>query len=368
VNTELKHINNILDGVATILLYDQIGTLQQEDGSLSYGISGTQLAYEIQYLNEVEKVSRINVRINSIGGSVYEGYSIVSAILNSKAPVDTYVDGLAASIAGVIAMAGQKCYMMDYGTLMLHNPSGDASDDVLSYIKGTIVKIISNRCKRTPEEIGFMMDAETWLSAPDALKMNLCDEVISSAKEFKMDESTRRNLYNLVKVYNKLIIENTNPMTEQEKQELETKLAETIERVNSLESAKAELESKNATIEAELTEYKKKEDAAIEAEIETLVNSAIEAGKIKKESKESFVNLAKKDLKAVKDSLDAIAVTKAPRIVDALKGTATGKGVEDRATWSHRDWEKKDPKGLRNMYTSQPDEAKRLYEDTYLKK
>src|SRR4051812_21409466 len=108
------------EGTATILLYDQIG---------GQGINGRDFANEIERLQSTAK--KINVRINSPGGSVLEGYAIVSAILNSSVPVDTYIDGLAASIAGVIAMAGQRVFIKDYGTLMLHNPYGDATGEAL---------------------------------------------------------------------------------------------------------------------------------------------------------------------------------------------------------------------------------------------
>ena len=283
-----KSINNILNGVATILLYDQIGTTYNEDGQPTYGINGSQIAEQIQYLNEVERVEKINIRINSIGGNVYEGYSIVSAMLSSKCPCHTYIDGLAASIAGVIAMAGKTCSMYDYGTLMLHNPFGkDAADDVLLYIKGTLVKLISNRSKRTQEEVGFMMDSETWLSATEAYKMGFVDEITSSAKEFKIEESNRKNLYNLVTIYNKLINEtntNTNQMNEQEKTALETQ-------VNEANAKIALLEAEKITLTAKVTEFEAEKTTKLDLEVVELIANAIEAGKIKEESKDAFIKI-----------------------------------------------------------------------------
>jgi ATP-dependent protease ClpP protease subunit len=362
-----KNINNVINGVATIMLYDQIGCTYSPDGSMTKGVDGSAIANEIYYLNDVAKVDRINIRINSVGGNVYEGYSIISAMLSSKAPVHTYVDGLAASIAGVIAMAGKTCSMFDYGTLMLHNPSGDGvSDDVLSYIKGTLVKIISGRSKRTQEEIAFMMDGETWLGAAEALKMGFIDEIISSAKEFKIEESNRRNLYNLVTIYNKLINEPiTNKMTEQEKIALEAQVTEANAKVATLETEKATLEAKLKEIADKENEAK---ENALTAEATTLVENAIKDGKIKEESKETFVKMAKLDFETVKNSLDAFVVTKvkeAAKILDKVE-KVENKG-ENRQGWNIRTWEKKAPKELANMYKNNREEYDRLYNEYYKK-
>ena len=160
---DFKYIKNISENEATILLYNQIGDSVDENGMYVSGISGSAFAYEMQYLQD--KCKKINVRINSIGGNVLDGYSIVSAILNSTVKCDTYIDGLAASISGVIAMAGEKCYMADYGTMMLHNPKGGNSEDVLALVKNTLVTILSKRTKLDEDTINKMMDEETWLNA-----------------------------------------------------------------------------------------------------------------------------------------------------------------------------------------------------------
>ena len=367
MKTELIKISNIQNGVATILLYDQIGSLMDEHGNFTPGINGTQVAEEIRYLNEIEKVDSINIRINSVGGSVLEGYSIVSAILNSKAPCNTYIDGLAASIAGVIAIAGKKCYMMDYGTLMLHNPAG-ASDDLLSFIKGTLVKIIFGRTKRSDEEIAFMMDAETWLSAADALKMGMIDEIISSAKEFKMEQSDRKNLFNLVKIYNKIIETptNTNKMNTEEKAKLENEITEKTNEVISLTNTTKTLEEKISSLEKELVAFKEEKESKLKADAIELVENAIKDGKIAETSKDSFVEMAINNFEVVKNSIAGISTKKkeAVKIVDALVNVQKG----ERSNWTIRDFEKKDPKALTNIKKSNPDEYQRLFDEFYKSK
>jgi len=130
-------------------------------------------------------------------------------MLSCKVPCNTYIDGLAASIAGVIALAGKKCYMMDYGTLMLHNPSGGNDKAVTDLVKQTLVTLISNRCSKTADEISVMMDAETWLTSAEALNSGFVDEVLTSGKKIRMKQDS---LYNMAIVYNKLINPKTNTM------------------------------------------------------------------------------------------------------------------------------------------------------------
>jgi len=197
---DFKYIKNISENEATILLYDQIGVSVDENGMYVSGISGSAFAYEMQYLQD--KCKKINVRINSIGGNVLDGYSIVSAILNSKVKCDTYIDGLAASISGVIAMAGEKCYMADYGTMMLHNPSGGNDESVLALVKSTLVTILSKRTKLDEDTINKMMDEETWLDANQCIEMGLVDVVVKSDKKIKMSTNS---LSEMAFIYNKLI-------------------------------------------------------------------------------------------------------------------------------------------------------------------
>ena len=114
MNKDLLKLSNISNGVATILLYKHFGEMED----MGMGINGAWIAEDIQYINEygMDQIQKINVRINSVGGSVAEGYSICAAILNSKIPVDTYIDGMAYSMAGVVAMCGRKKYMSAFGS------------------------------------------------------------------------------------------------------------------------------------------------------------------------------------------------------------------------------------------------------------
>ena len=109
---DLKFIVNQTETTAEMLIYNNIG---------SDGTSGQRFAEELKFL-ESFGLNEIKVRINSGGGSVLDGFAIFTAIYNSPMNVNTYVDGIAASMAGVIAMAGKKRYMVDFGKIMVHDP------------------------------------------------------------------------------------------------------------------------------------------------------------------------------------------------------------------------------------------------------
>lgn len=84
----------------------------------------------VKELKSLEKIaSKINLRINSGGGNIFEGITMFNAIRNSKAEIRAYVDGLAASMATVLALAPQKVYMSKAAMFMTHRANGFCSID-----------------------------------------------------------------------------------------------------------------------------------------------------------------------------------------------------------------------------------------------
>lgn len=132
------------------------------------------------------KDQRINLHIHSPGGSVFEGHAIFTALKSHPGGVTTWVDGIAASMASVIAMAGAPVKMASNAFLMIHNPwsqtAGGSEEmrkqaDVLDKLKDSLVKIYAGKSGMSEEEISAAMDAETWFSAEEAVAFGLADEV-----------------------------------------------------------------------------------------------------------------------------------------------------------------------------------------------
>ena len=140
------------------------------------------------FMAEVKKFKgqHIHLRINSVGGSVIEGAAIYNALRRHKGGLTVHVDGLAASMASVIAMAGEEVYIAANAMLMIHNPwsmtMGDADDlrkeaDVLDKLKNTLVNAYARKTGMETEDIAAMMDEETWLNATQSVAMGFADEI-----------------------------------------------------------------------------------------------------------------------------------------------------------------------------------------------
>lgn len=364
-----KYIKNIADGVGTIHLYKAIGDSKDNAGNIVSGISGSSFCAEMNWLQD--NCEKINVRINSIGGSVLEGYSIVSSILNSKVPCETYIDGIAASIAGVIAVSGKKCNMMDYGTLMLHNPSG-GEDKVLSVVKDTLVTVLSNRTNRTREEISVMMDKETWLTATEAKELGMIDNIIPSNKSIKLS----KNLASMANVYNSLLSEEK---PQNKMKTISNKLnlgdnaqeSDVILAIDKLVNKNTALEAEVASLLKEKADNEKAAKDALSNKAIALVNNAVEKRLIKDEEKAKYTSLASSSEDAfvtVQDLFSKINPVKEAAVIFDAANVLNAKGEkEDRSKWTLRDWEIKDEKGLMDMYKNNRTSYDSLY-NLYYKK
>jgi ATP-dependent Clp endopeptidase proteolytic subunit ClpP len=163
---------------AEIWLYDEIG----EDWWTGGGVTAKAFQKEISAI----KAPQIDLHINSPGGSVFDGVTIYNLIKQHPANVTTYIDGIAASIASVIALAGDRVVMAENAIYMIHSPSGGvygkSSDmrsfaDVLDKINGTMVGTYVAKTGKPEDEISAMLDTETWLDADEALEAGFIDEI-----------------------------------------------------------------------------------------------------------------------------------------------------------------------------------------------
>ncbi|HBO5169490.1 Clp protease ClpP [Pseudomonas aeruginosa] len=161
-------------GVAEILLYDEIGV---------WGITAQQFARELKALGDL---SLISLRIHSPGGDVFEGTAIYNLLKNHPARVEAHVDGLAASMASVIAMAADTIYMPENAMMMVHRPwgiqGGEADDmrryaDLLEKIEGTMVAAYMAKTGKSEEDIKSLLKAETWMDGREAVEAGFADQL-----------------------------------------------------------------------------------------------------------------------------------------------------------------------------------------------
>jgi ATP-dependent protease ClpP protease subunit len=169
---------------AEVLIQEAIGENWYGDG-----LTAKRFGRELAALGEVDEIL---VRINSPGGAVFDGVAIYNTLKAHGATIEVFVEGLAASIASVIAMAGDKIRMGHGAMLMIHNPwtvaIGDADDmrdvaDMLDKVGESLVDIYHERTGIEASEIKKLLTAETWLTATDAVEQGFADEVDSAAKD-----------------------------------------------------------------------------------------------------------------------------------------------------------------------------------------
>ena len=162
------------DGSAPeVHIYDEIG---------GYGVGAKEFIAELKQ----HSGNRIHLRINSVGGSVTEGLAIANAIKRHKGGVTAHVDGLAASMATVIAVSADETVMADNGIFMVHEPwsvgQGTADDlraeaDVLDKMKKSLVRSYTKKTGMDDEEVEELMRAETWMNAQEALAYGFIDYI-----------------------------------------------------------------------------------------------------------------------------------------------------------------------------------------------
>jgi ATP-dependent protease ClpP protease subunit len=164
---------------AEVMLYDEVGGW--------YGATADQFIADLRGVT----APNLRVRINSPGGSVFEGIAIANALRSHPANVTVQVDGIAASIASVIAMAGDRIEMAPNTMLMIHDASGlcmgNAADmeemaELLDLISDNIADAYASRAGGTRDEWRARMRAETWYLPEDAVANGLADEAVRAPK------------------------------------------------------------------------------------------------------------------------------------------------------------------------------------------
>lgn len=138
-------------------------------------------------LKALGNISVLNVRINSGGGDVFAGQAIYAILKAHSATVNVYIDGIAASIASIIAMAGDKIIMHPGSMMMIHNPwssvyGGNSETmrktaDTLDKIRDSLVAVYKIRTNKSEDELMSLMDEETWMTAEMAVEMGFADEI-----------------------------------------------------------------------------------------------------------------------------------------------------------------------------------------------
>lgn len=166
------------DSAAEITVYGEIG---------SWELNAKSFIEQVQALGDV---SSISLSINSPGGSVFDAIAMFNFLRRMDAAITVRVDGLAASAASLLAMAGDKIIMPANAMMMLHNPwsyaVGNADElrevaDALDKVAGAVAMTYQSRTGLSAQKVDELLAQDTWLTAAEALELGLCDEVTEPA-------------------------------------------------------------------------------------------------------------------------------------------------------------------------------------------
>lgn len=342
----MPRFKNIIPGVTSdaILIYGDIGEWSDV----------TPRDIVTQIMTAAYTGRKTDARINSNGGEVLGGIAIFNALRDTKAEIEIYIDGVAASMASVIAACGKPVHMGKYSRLMVHRIQGGAwgtpeelksAMDMCISLEADLIDIYSKRLKITPEEVKatYFDGKDHWLTADEALRLGFVDSIYDTDPIDVNLPPKQVYEYYQNKFKNQFI-------TPEEMNDVKKRLglpetateAEVLAKIEEIEAAKTAAETaaaatdKDATI-TELTNklnaYKQKEEADNEAAINKLVDDAIVATKITADQKPHFVNI----LKANRESGEAILNKLQPaRRAAHVVNRGQGAEPEGESAWEKR--------------------------------
>jgi|GEM_PF-6692662 len=387
-----------VDGTkATIQIYDRIGVDANGRGT-DYSECASKIA------DLVNSGLYVTVRVCSGGGNLMMALPIVAAIREYK--VKTVVDGLAASSASLIALAGEKVSIVDYGAILIHNPfdPSNPNNPTVEMMRKMCVEYYVQRTKLSEQEIVEMMNAEAMMDAETSYVFGFRDEVIATKKVVKLD--AQQDVEALYEICNEILKNNNNEMTENvenktpevkpEMTQPETpaqvedvakvdepeapeasheKEKEDVVNVENYQDALSQIESYKAAISAHLAEiesYKNSvltlenevktlKQAALDKEINDVLNEATKTGKIKSDMIDKWREVAQFNLGTCKELLSAMTPGKNVDVTEKLGGITNM--ATKRVPLS--ELAQTNPKEFEDLYKNRQDEYKARYFEEY---
>lgn len=354
--TKIKAIFNNA-GTPEILIYGAIGMYND--------VSALGFVNELRNLEN--QYNEINVRINSVGGEVFEGITIMNAIKSSKANITIYIDGLAASMGSIIASCGRPVYMSKYARFMMHRVSGVAighagelrsTADMMESLEETLQQVYSDKSGIAVDEIKtkYFDGKDHWLTADEALAMKVINGIYDGSKiDMPADMN---NIYNMFQSINQTLFSNNlNQENDMKTIALKLGLNENATEAEIL-AAIAKMQSENVTATTENKILGDQLKLANKAKIEALLNDGVKAGKFTAEQKPQFQNLCEKDFDSTRAIIDAMAPAIRPNNLINL-GTGSHQAQGTTSKWDEvaaqgmkalESWKDEDPTAYKAAY------------------
>lgn len=334
-----KRFFNIVEtgaGRASLMLYGEIGG---EDGVNAEAVNSELLALQQIYPD-------IDVHINSQGGEVFAGIAIFNALLSATSRINIYVDGLAASIAGVIALCGKPLHMSRYSRLMLHQVSGGCAGgakkmrecaDLIEGLESTLAEMISRKCGMPPEEVKttFFDGSDHWFTAQEAYDRRLCDYIYDIAGAETLGPApTAEQVYQFVNHMDKSSNKYSMDLINEIRKETSFKDL-TDEQVLAKIRTFANDAAKVAALQAKIDSLEAEVQASKETAVKAFLDQAVAEGRIEASQVETYKKLMKADEASVRALIEGFPKKQAQiNITDYLKSGHKAGAENELATMS----------------------------------
>ncbi len=374
-NKKWYEIKNQVSGeMAEILIYEPIGS-----GCFTEGVEAKKFYNDLKNI----EADTVKIRINSPGGSVFEGLAIYNILLGSSKKIITQVDGIAASIASIIYLAGQERIMAENSYLLMHNPTAIAFGDhkemetvlgFLNKLADTMVDIYEKGSNLTASEVRKLMDKETMLNSKEASKIKMVDIITGTNKAAASADTLLAGFHSLhysVENKNSSVITNKSEEVMEKNQilkALDCTEEEALNKVNALINLSIE---QTATIESLKKEIEEKDSKLAEFDNELKnyeIDQICNENNLNAEQKESFIKLYHQDkTEAIKLVKGFKATAKTPP-GDELKVTDNSTDVSGNLDELYNITTEKGVEELRNLYETNPVEFDKVMKSLNTKK
>ncbi|NLO50867.1 MAG: Clp protease ClpP [Bacteroidales bacterium] len=332
-----------------------------------------------EFAEAESRYRNINVHINSNGGEVFEGIAIFNCIRNSQANVTIYIDGVAASMAAIIALCGKPVKMNRYAMLMLHRASGGGYGNAtemakaaadLEKVENILAAILADGMKLSNDEVKarYMDGQDHWLTADEALKAGIINEIYDGVKvQVPTLLDNRSKAAVIMNRYNNLLTENKMKnlfkklgLKNEANEDEAVQAVESMQDAVDTEKSRADaLEAENKALKQKVASFEQAEKQAHAAAIENMLAQAVGTGRIKPEHKDAYKAILEKDFDNSKTIIESLPVMR--RMVNEISDPA----ADQRKDWTFGDFQRKAPKVLTAMKVDDPERFKALYKQEF---
>lgn len=351
-----------LTGKAVITVYGFVGGYYLDYRNISAALAEiSQAGY-----------TKLDFRIHTYGGTVFDGNLIYNFIAGFKGEVDVYIDGVAASMGAILITAGVRIHIAENGFIMIHSPQGGGYGTAKSLIQAAKLltsmeknfkqKLVERTGKTLAEVEAWFDGTDYWFDADEAIALKLADDKFSAKVSLPALNSKEASQLGAQAVYDRYTASLTNehqiPKNKMNKEDLIKRYALTSV------TAQSSDEEVLAAIDAKIKAGNDTAKAVTTKAIEASVDKAIEEKKITAEQRASYVARGEKlgidELNAVFADMKAYQPITAQIHAGAVEPQAT-----DRKGWSWKDYQDKAPRALEEMPKKDPKTFKALYREEF---